>query len=101
LVQTVADLEAAREQWSVKHSRPVRIISTSAKSPQGLNGRDCRYLLAEEPLLLVLGTGSGLAPEITDQNYATFQSILGVADYNHLPVRAAAAIILDRIFTGR
>ena len=34
-------------------------------------------------------------------NLETFQSIQGVPDYNHLPVRAAAAIILDRIFTGR
>lgn len=101
LVQTVADLEMAREHWSEKHSRPARIIITSAKSPQGLNGQDCRLRLEEEPLLLVLGTGSGLAPEITDRNVETFQSIQGVADYNHLPVRAAAAIILDRIFTGR
>jgi hypothetical protein len=101
LVQTVAGLETAREQWSVKHSRPARIIITSAKSPQGLNGQDCRLLLEEDPLLLVLGTGSGLAPEIIGQSYETFQPILGVEDYNHLPVRAAAAIILDRIFTGR
>ena len=101
LVQTVADLETAREQWSKKHSQPARIIITSAKSPHGLTGQDCRLLLDEEPLLLVLGTGSGLAPEITGQNHEAFQSILGVADYNHLPVRAAAAIILDRIFTGR
>ena len=101
LLETVADLETARERWSEKHSRPARIIVTSAKSPQGLNGQDCQHLLAEEPLLLVLGTGSGLAPEIIDQSFETFQSIQGVVDYNHLPVRAAAAIILDRIFTGR
>jgi hypothetical protein len=101
LVETVADLETAIERWSEKHCHPARIIITSAKSPQGLNGQDCRLLLEEDPLLLVLGTGSGLAPEITDRSVETFQSISGVADYNHLPVRAAAAIILDRIFTGR
>ncbi|PKN11471.1 MAG: hypothetical protein CVU69_12365 [Deltaproteobacteria bacterium HGW-Deltaproteobacteria-4] len=101
LLETVTDLETARERWSKKHSRPARIIVTSAKSPQGLNGQDCQRLLIEEPLLLVLGTGSGLAPEIIERSFETFQSIQGVADYNHLPVRAAAAIILDRIFTGR
>ena len=101
LVETVDDLETAKERWSLEQSRPARIIITSAKSRQGLNGQDCRALLEEEPLLLVLGTGSGLAPEITGRNFGTFQSIPGVADYNHLPVRAAAAIILDRIFTGR
>lgn len=101
LLETVADLETAHKRWSETHSRSARLIITSAKSPQGLDGRDCRLLLEEDPLLLVLGTGSGLAAEITGRNVETFQSILGVTDYNHLPVRAAAAIILDRIFTGR
>lgn len=101
LVERVADLETAQARWSEENSRTAQLIVTSAKSPQGLNGQDCRSLLEENPLLLVLGTGSGLAPEITDQSFETFQSIPGVADYNHLPVRAAAAIILDRIFTGR
>lgn len=101
LVETVDDLESARKLWSKEHSQPARLVITSAKESAGLNGQDCRLLLVENPLLLVLGTGSGLAPEITDQSCEAFQSILGIAEYNHLPVRAAAAIILDRIFTGR
>lgn len=101
LVETVASLESARDLWSERQSCPARLIITSAKSPDGLNGSDCQKLLENEPLLLILGTGSGLAPEITAQGFTSFQSILGVPDYNHLPVRAAAAIILDRIFAGR
>lgn len=101
LVETVTNLQTAHVRWSTENSRSAQLVVTSAKSSAGLNGHDCRLLLEENPLLLVLGTGSGLAPEIIDQNYEAFQSILGVADYNHLPVRAAAAIILDRIFTGR
>ena len=101
LMETVADLDTARDRWSEEHSLPAQLVITSARTSTGLNGQDCRLLLAEKPLLLVLGTGSGLAPEITAQNCEIFQPILGVADYNHLPVRAAAAIILDRIFTGR
>lgn len=101
LIETVADLETAKDCWGEEHSCPARIVITSAKGTEGLTGQDCMNLLAENPVLLVLGTGSGLAPEIIDQKYEKFQPILGVADYNHLPVRAAAAIILDRIFTGR
>lgn len=101
LIETAPDLATAQTRWSDRHSSKARLIFTSAKTPNGLNGQDCRRLLKDDPLLLVLGTGSGLAPEITTQNFEPFQSILGVADYNHLPVRAAAAIILDRIFTGR
>lgn len=101
LIETVENLEDAQNRWSVHHCHPAQVIITSARSSTGLNGQDCQLLLAKNPLLLVLGTGSGLTPEITDLNYETFQPIMGVADYNHLPVRAAAAIILDRIFTGR
>lgn len=100
LMETVADLTTAREDWSLRNSSAARLLTTSAKNPEGLNGRDCRLLLNKEPLLLVLGTGSGLAPEIIAEPAEKFQSIQGVVDYNHLPVRAAAAIILDRIFTG-
>jgi len=101
LIETVADIDAARDCWSREQLSPVRLVVTSAKSSNGLTSQDCRLLLAEKPLLLLLGTGSGLAPEIFKQDCDTLQPIIGVADYNHLPVRAAAAIILDRIFTER
>jgi hypothetical protein len=101
LVETVADLTTAQQRWSEIHSCPVQLIMTSAKEAAGLNSAEFRLLLTASPLVLVLGTGSGLAPEIAEQCNEAFQPILGVAEYNHLPVRAAAAIILDRIFTGR
>lgn len=49
------------------------------------------------PYLLVFGTGSGIADEICKLADYRLEPIKGIADYNHLSVRSAAAIILDRL----
>jgi hypothetical protein len=49
------------------------------------------------PFLLIFGTGSGIAAELADVADYRLESIKGHDDYNHLSVRSAAAIILDRI----
>lgn len=49
------------------------------------------------PYLLIFGTGSGIAQEIVDRADYRLEPIKGIGDYNHLAVRSAAAIIIDRI----
>ena len=50
-----------------------------------------------QPFLLLFGTGHGLAPEVLEHVELSLPPIRpGV--YNHLSVRAACAIILDRLF---
>jgi hypothetical protein len=51
----------------------------------------------EEPYLLLFGTGWGLTPEIMEECDRILEPIAGRAGYNHLPVREAAAIIIDRL----
>ncbi|MBZ0118749.1 MAG: RNA methyltransferase, partial [Sandaracinaceae bacterium] len=46
----------------------------------------------------VLGTGHGLAREVIEQSDAVLAPIRAGASFNHLSVRAAAAITLDRLF---
>ena len=53
------------------------------------------------PVLLVFGTGWGLAPEITDRADGVLPPIKGVGEWNHLSVRAACAISLDRLRSPR
>ncbi|HMU38194.1 MAG TPA: RNA methyltransferase [Pseudomonadota bacterium] len=57
-----------------------------------------KLLDGTRPLLLVMGTGWGL----TDDFMATVDGVLeplqGQAPYNHLSVRSATAILLDRLF---
>jgi len=51
--------------------------------------------------VIVLGTGWGVAPEFYSEVTTFLAPILGLDGYNHLSVRAAAAIILDRLLSGR
>ena len=64
---------------------------------------DLRERLQENdaPHLLLLGTGHGLAPEVFDACELLLQPLPGASEYNHLSVRAAAAIMLDRLCSAR
>ena len=101
LVRTVVDLDAAiLEVERDAGERPV-LVATSAKEGNGaISFPALRTRLAEShaPYLLVLGTGWGLVREIVERADLVLEPIRGVGDYNHLPVRAAAAIMLDRLF---
>lgn len=52
---------------------------------------------SQEPYLVVFGTGWGLAPSVLEQARYVLEPIHGPVAYNHLPVRAAVAIVLDRL----
>lgn len=81
-----------------------RLVITSARGGAGrATFSELRAQLDSlpEPHLLVLGTGWGLAPEVTERADVFLEPIVGPSDYNHLSVRAAAAIILDRLRGAR
>jgi hypothetical protein len=46
---------------------------------------------------LLFGTGFGMAPAMLDRADFALAPLLGPGEYNHLSVRAAAGIILDRL----
>ena len=50
-----------------------------------------------KPVLLLFGTGWGLEKSILEEANYVLEPIEGIGEYNHLPVRAAIAIILDRL----
>lgn len=82
------------------------IITTSARpsdSPKAISfvGLRQRFYRDEGPFLLLLGTGWGLAPEIHERADLLLEPIDGFSGYNHLSVRAAAAIMFDRLLGKR
>lgn len=105
LVHIVHDLEqvVAAIERETGHL-PIR-VATSARS----HGRettsfpDLRIRLASAgaPVLVVLGTGYGLPPEVIDDCDLLLEALPGASTYNHLSVRAAAAITLDRLCGAR
>jgi hypothetical protein len=81
----------------------VEIWTTSAKSDPAtrLDFSTARQRLrgGGPPVLIVLGTGWGLAPQVTGRAHVHLDPIASPrADgFNHLSVRAAGAIIFDRL----
>lgn len=100
LVRAVSDLDAAILEIERENGETPILIATSAREGKArISFPDLRARLASNfsPHLLILGTGWGLAEEVIDRVQLILEPIRGVGDYNHLPVRAAAAIMLDRI----
>ncbi|MCD6239150.1 MAG: RNA methyltransferase [Thermotogae bacterium] len=60
-----------------------------------------RVRVETHPILFGLGTGWGLAEEVVEMSNFLLEPIRGVSEYNHLSVRAAASIIIDRIISER
>ncbi len=99
LISIKAELaEVIEEIKGIEGIRP-KIIATSAK-PRGTVGfRELGLGIREgkTPVLIILGTGWGLAEEVFGQVDAVLPPLKGEGGYNHLSVRAACAIILDRL----
>jgi tRNA (guanine37-N1)-methyltransferase len=76
------------------------LVATSAKARNRTTSFiELRDMLEKtaRPFLILLGTGWGLAEAIIAQSDYVLEAIEGLTDYNHLSVRSAAAIILDRL----
>ena len=99
LVKLAKTLEEVTAKIMAKQSQSPVVVTTSAKSQERcISFHDARKRVdTGEPTLLVFGTAHGLAPEITDTADYTLPAIEGRTDYNHLSVRAAVAIICDRL----
>lgn len=97
-VRVVKTLEDACREIEAKEGRAVVKIATSAAA--GDNAVSCgrlRQRLNGAPHVLVFGTAWGLAEEVLNQCDCILEPILGAGSYNHLSVRSAASIYLDRL----
>ena len=75
------------------------IIATSAKKMPGKvisYGDHAKVWDSNRPVLILFGTGQGLSNDVLERCDYLLEPILGLSDYNHLSVRSAAGIILDR-----
>lgn len=76
------------------------VIATSARtynSPKMLTYHDQGQVWQQDrPVLFLLGTGRGLAPQVLERADYILVPIASYSSFNHLSVRSAAAIIFDR-----
>lgn len=104
LIRVTTDLdEAITEVERAAGARPL-IVFTSARSDGGISYGELRARIARAdgpPLLLLFGTGFGMTPAMAQRADLMLPPVLGPGPYNHLSVRAAAGIILDRLCGSR
>jgi hypothetical protein len=104
LVRQAPELDAVIAEIERDSGHLPRLVATSARGgPSRLTHAALRARLAAPgpPELLLLGTGWGLAAEVLARVDDVLEPITGCGPYNHLSVRAAAAIMLDRLRNGR
>lgn len=78
---------------------PATITTDARRYPNTVTYGFVRELLqtGEQPILLLFGTGYGMEQDTMNGFDYVLEPIYGPCDYNHLCVRSAAAIILDRL----
>jgi tRNA (guanine37-N1)-methyltransferase len=102
-VKVFDDIEAAVLDIEVQTGQCPRLAATSARldrrpgAEPALTYRNLREWLEKSPVLLVFGTGHGLAEEVLGKAEGVLRPIRYLDDYNHLSVRSAVAIIVDRL----
>ena len=100
IVRGVRSLQEAVSDLQETCNLPVNLIATGAATRlDSVSFETLRNRIKddEQQHLLLLGTGWGLADEIFAQADSILEPIQGIGTYNHLPVRSALAIMLDRL----
>ena len=104
LVQICDDLNQLFERVTVKWQVRPKVLATCAqeKSSSIWPYSVVRQRVFDgERFLILLGTAWGLAQEVIDAGDGILPPISGLGNYNHLSVRSAAAIVLDRLLGAR
>jgi len=101
LVEVCSSLAEVQECVAALHSAAVPLkIATSAQfhtETETLSyEQQGRVWCHARPVLLLFGTGQGLVSEIVAQCDYVLQPVYGMTTYNHLSVRSAVAVVLDR-----
>lgn len=104
-VRSFADMKAEIEQETGK--TPEVVLTDARPLPNSCTYDEYRRILHDPnrtvPSVIVLGTGWGVADSFYPEVHRILAPVYGPegdrpGGYNHLSVRAAAAIILDRLF---
>jgi hypothetical protein len=100
IVRVCDTLVEAQADFQAGFTEPVKtVITGAANRPGSISCQDFRRMIdnSDSPFLLLLGTGWGLTEECFTAADHILEPIAGAGRYNHLSVRSAAAILLDRL----
>ena len=102
LIQVKATLEQAIEEIEQHEGcAPLVVVTSAVARPGQVTRAEVQRQASGRPLLLLLGTGWGLTEEGLAAAELALAPLRGQPRYNHLSVRSAASILLDRFFGMR
>lgn len=81
--------------------KPVLVATAARRLDNTVGYREFRQRMRTEsgPYVLLFGTGYGLAPQVIERVDTVLEPIGDPEDWNHLSVRSAVAITLDRLIS--
>ncbi|MCX5814040.1 MAG: RNA methyltransferase [Proteobacteria bacterium] len=102
-VRIISDFNEMLEEVKINGAPIIIGTSSHERAHKAIGYRELRAWTEREerPFLMLFGTGWGLTDETTDLCEKMLIPIKGAGEYNHLSLRVALGIILDRIFGER
>jgi hypothetical protein len=106
VVEVVESLQNVTD-WITDHTGHVPLVAVTGASLRedatSFSEVRTRIESGDRPVLVVLGTGHGLTPEVVESADLRIMAIENPTPggYNHLSVRSAALVILDRLLGKR
>lgn len=100
IVDTKGSLDDVTKNITERVEKKVHLVVTSAtRTGPSITFEDLRRKMqrGSDAYLLVFGTGWGVSEEIIESADFVLESIRGPSDYNHLSVRSAVTVVLDRL----
>jgi hypothetical protein len=100
IVEIVSSLDEAIQRIDQRCGKLPKLIATSAKKgPDRISYPAMRQEIETQqlPFLLMFGTGWGMSEELLKRADYLLEPICGPTEFNHLSVRGACSIILDRL----
>lgn len=105
-IELVRDFKEVREFITKATGENPEVVLTDARPEQGtVSYGEMKKRLSDQtrtrPVLIVFGTGWGLSPLFYSEVDTRLDPVFGSegeGGYNHLSVRSAVAVILDRLF---
>jgi hypothetical protein len=102
LVNVADSIDMTIEKISQDTKKKVKIVATSARSfDKAISIEDFTKNVSNEfAYLLLFGTGWGLTDDTCNRVDYMIKPLIYNTDYNHLSVRSAVSIIMDRLYNG-
>ena len=99
LIRVVGSLKGALDDITAEaQEAPVTVVTDAKPHPVNISYDQLGEMLATgRPHILLFGTAWGLTQEFIEEADHILAPIMGHSEYNHLSVRSAAAIVLDRL----